>query len=205
MEQASISLDPKQLEEPFSATDLRLLSSVAAQTGLALENGLLTEAIKQEVRALEKHDRELELGREVQERMLPQEYPTIPGLDYVGACRPARSVGGDYYDFIPMPNGELGIAIGDISGKGIQAALLMASLLAFLRGQSIDHETDLSAVIAQFSGPIDGLPTTHDSNSRCACHNVCVSLGLGLRGRFRNKKRVLRIHGVVVSTFSTRR
>jgi sigma-B regulation protein RsbU (phosphoserine phosphatase) len=146
-----MSLGSKQSEEPFSPTDLRLLSSVAAQTGLALENGRLTEAIKEEARAREKQNRELELGREVQERLFPQEYPAIPGLDYAGACRPALGVGGDYYDFIPIANGGLGIAIGDVSGKGIPAALLMATLRAFLRGQAIDHETDLSAVIANLN------------------------------------------------------
>jgi sigma-B regulation protein RsbU (phosphoserine phosphatase) len=146
-----MSLGPKQSEEPFSPTDLRLLSSVAAQTGLALENGRLTEAIREEARAREKHIRELELGREVQERLFPQEYPAIPGLDYAGACRPALGVGGDYYDFIPMSNGGLGIAIGDVSGKGIPAALLMATLRAFLRGQAIDRNTDLSAVIANLN------------------------------------------------------
>jgi phosphoserine phosphatase RsbU/P len=146
-----MSLGPKQSEEPFSATDLRLLSSVATQTGLALENGQLTEAIREEARAREKHHRELELGREVQERLFPQEFPAIPGLDYAGACRPALGVGGDYYDFIPISNGGLGIAIGDVSGKGIPAALLMATLRAFLRGQAIDEETDLSAVIANLN------------------------------------------------------
>jgi sigma-B regulation protein RsbU (phosphoserine phosphatase) len=146
-----MSLGPKQSEEPFSPTDLRLLNLLAAQTGLALENGRLTEAIKAEARAREKHNRDLELGREVQERLFPQEYPAIAGLDYAGACRPALGVGGDYYDFLPMSNGGLGIAIGDISGKGIPAALLMATLRAFLRGQSIDHETDLSVVIANLN------------------------------------------------------
>ena len=146
-----MSLGPKQSEEPFSATDLRLLSSVAAQTGLALENGRLTEAIKEEARAREKQNRELELGREVQERLFPQDLPIIAGLDYAGACRPALSVGGDYYDFIPMSNGGLGIAIGDVSGKGISAALLMATLRAFLRGQTIDEKTNLSAVVANLN------------------------------------------------------
>ena len=146
-----MSLGPKQSEEPFSAIDLRLLSSVASQTGLSLENGRLTEAIKEEARAREKQNREVELGREVQERLFPQECLAIPGLDYAGACRTALGVGGDYYDFIPMSNGGLGIAIGDVSGKGISAALLMATLRAFLRGQSIDYETDLSAVIANLN------------------------------------------------------
>lgn len=146
-----MSLGPKQSEEPFSPTDLRLLDLVAAQTGLALENGRLTEAIKEEARAREKQNRDLELAREVQERLFPQEFPAIPGLEYAGACRAALGVGGDYYDFIPMSNGGLGIALGDVSGKGIPAALLMATLRAFLRGQAIDQETDLSAVIANLN------------------------------------------------------
>jgi sigma-B regulation protein RsbU (phosphoserine phosphatase) len=146
-----MSLGPKQSGEPFSPTDLRLLHLVAGQTGLALENGRLTEAVREEARAREKQNRELELGREVQERLFPQEYPPVPGLDYAGACRPALGVGGDYYDFLPMSNGGLEIAIGDISGKGIPAALLMATLRAFLRGQAIDHDTDLSAVIANLN------------------------------------------------------
>jgi phosphoserine phosphatase RsbU/P len=65
--------------------------------------------------------------------------------------RPALGVGGDYYDFLPMSNGGVGLAIGDISGKGIPAALLMATLRAFLRGQAIDRETDLSVVIANLN------------------------------------------------------
>jgi phosphoserine phosphatase RsbU/P len=142
-----ISLGPKQSEEPFSSTDIQLLDAVAAQTGLALENGRLTEAIKKEVAAREKHKRELEIAREVQERLFPQEYPEIPGLDYAGACRPALGVGGDYYDFIPLPEAGLGIAIGDVSGKGVPAALLMATLRAYLRGQTMHRTPDLTAVM----------------------------------------------------------
>jgi phosphoserine phosphatase RsbU/P len=146
-----ISLGPKQSEEPFSTTDVRLLDSVAAQTGLALENGRLTEAIKAEVAAREKHRRELEIAHEVQERLFPQDYPPVAGLDYAGACRPALGVGGDYYDFIHLSPTEVGIAIGDVSGKGIPAALLMATLRAYLRGQTIQRQGDLAAVMANLN------------------------------------------------------
>jgi sigma-B regulation protein RsbU (phosphoserine phosphatase) len=142
-----MSLGPKQSEEPFSRTDIRLLDSVAAQTGLALENGRLTAAIKAEVAAREKQKRELEIAHEVQERLFPQEYPPVAGLDYAGACRPALGVGGDYYDFILLSKTELGIAIGDVSGKGIPAALLMATLRAYLRGQMLQRERDLTLVM----------------------------------------------------------
>jgi sigma-B regulation protein RsbU (phosphoserine phosphatase) len=143
-----VSLGPKQSEEPFSKTDLRLLDSVAAQTGLALENGRLTAAVAAEVAAHAKQTRDIEIARDVQQRLFPQEYPPIPGLDYAGACRAALGVGGDYYDFIPLSKTRLGIAIGDVSGKGIPASLLMATLRAFLRGaQTIHHHADLTEVM----------------------------------------------------------
>ena len=150
-----MSLGAKQSEEPFSRTDIRLLDSVAAQTGLALENGRLTAAITAEVAAREKHKRELEIARDVQERLFPQEYPPVSGLDYAGACRPALGVGGDYYDFILLTPSRIGIAVGDVSGKGIPAALLMATLRAFLRGQTIHRseagQTDLTHVMANLN------------------------------------------------------
>jgi sigma-B regulation protein RsbU (phosphoserine phosphatase) len=142
-----ISLGPKLSEEPYSPTDLRLLKSVAAQTGLALENSQLTEAIAHELAQREKLNREIEIAREVQERLFPQCFPEINGLDFCGACRPALGVGGDYYDFLMLPSKHLGIAIGDVSGKGISAALLMASLQASLRGQAIQGTNDLASLI----------------------------------------------------------
>jgi sigma-B regulation protein RsbU (phosphoserine phosphatase) len=84
----------------------------------------------------ERLNRELEIAQEVQAHFFPQRLPSVPGLDYCGRCRPAREVGGDYYDFLELPNGRLGIAIGDVSGKGIGAALMMASLEASLRAQA---------------------------------------------------------------------
>src|SRR5439155_13691064 len=90
----------------------------------------------------------IEIARAVQQRLFPQEYPPIPGLDYAGACRAALGVGGDYYDFIQLSSMQLGIAIGDVSGKGVPAALLMATLRAYLRGaQTIHHQSDLTEVM----------------------------------------------------------
>ncbi len=142
-----IALGQKQSEEPYSGSDVKLLQSVAAQTGLALENAQLTAVVATEVAQRERLNRELEIAREVQERLFPQKYPAVPGLDYAGHCRPAQGVGGDYYDFVEVPGGAFGIAIGDISGKGIPAALLMASLQASLRGQAITGPTDLAALM----------------------------------------------------------
>src|SRR4030095_14790460 len=78
---------------------------------------------------------ELEIAKQVQARLFPQTLPTITALDYAGMCIQARKVGGDYYDFIDLGRDRLGLVIGDIAGKGIAAALLMANLQANLRSQ----------------------------------------------------------------------
>jgi serine phosphatase RsbU (regulator of sigma subunit)/catechol 2,3-dioxygenase-like lactoylglutathione lyase family enzyme len=80
---------------------------------------------------------ELEIAKQVQARLFPQSLPPVAGLDYAGVCMQARSVGGDYYDFLDLSNGRMALVIGDIAGKGIAAALLMANLQANLRGQCV--------------------------------------------------------------------
>ena len=109
----------------------------AAQTALAQEVARLTTAIGREMAQRERLNRELEIAREVQEHLFPQRLPPAAGLDYCGECRPAREVGGDYYDFLELSDGRLGIAIGDASGKGVGAALMMASLEASLRALAL--------------------------------------------------------------------
>ena len=156
-----LSLSPKLSEEPYTPNDLRLLKSVAAQTGLALENSRLTEVIAAEAAQRERMNREVEIAREVQERLFPQELPKIAGLDYFGGCRPALGVGGDYYDFIELPEGKFGIAIGDVSGKGIAASLLMASLQASLRGQAIHFKDDLASLMSQVNKLVYEASTTN--------------------------------------------
>ena len=81
----------------------------------------------------ERLERELEIAKEVQERLFPDKPPRMSCLDIAGICLPARTVSGDYYDFLPLGGHELGLALGDICGKGISAALLMANLQATLR------------------------------------------------------------------------
>ncbi len=143
-----ISLGPKRSEAPYTASDLRLLKSLAVQTGFALENARLTATVAREVAQREKLNREVEIAREVQQRLFPQKLPPVPGLDYSGACRPALGVGGDYYDFLALPEGRLGVAVGDVSGKGIAAALMMATLQASLRGEAMRGSENLGRMIA---------------------------------------------------------
>jgi sigma-B regulation protein RsbU (phosphoserine phosphatase) len=144
-----IALGEKRSEEPYSGTDLRLLKSVATQTGLALANAQLTSAIAVEVGRREKMNREIEIAREVQERLFPQKLPPVAGVDYCGRCRTALGVGGDYYDFLALPGGMLGVALGDISGKGIPAALMMASLQASLRAEAMRAGNEIAALMSR--------------------------------------------------------
>ena len=81
---------------------------------------------------------ELEIATEVQARLFPQRLPPVPGLDYAGICRQARSVGGDYYDFLDLGTGRIALVVSDIAGKGMAAALLMANLQANLRSQCVE-------------------------------------------------------------------
>jgi len=151
-----LALGPKRSQEPYSRADRNLLQSVALHTGLAIENSELLHSLAAEAAHRERLNREMEIAREVQERMFPQTLPVVPGLDYAGHCRPALGVGGDYYDFFELPQDPdgsrpLGIAIGDVSGKGISAALLMASLRASLRGMTRTSNHNLAAMMREIN------------------------------------------------------
>ncbi len=146
-----VTLGPKKSEEPYSISDAKLLGSVASQTGLALENSRLMATIVTEIAKREWIGREIDIARGVQQRLFPQKLPEISGVDCAGVCRPAQRVGGDYYDFLALPNGRLGLALGDVAGKGIPAALLMASLQASLRGQRLSGPADLAQLMTNLN------------------------------------------------------
>ena len=159
-----IALGPKKSEEAYTPTDLRTLQSVVAQTGLTLEVAELVRTLADQAAQRERMNREIEIAREVQQRLFPQRIPQIAGVGLAGMCRPASEVGGDYYDLIEMEDGHLGFAIGDVSGKGISAALIMASLRASLRGLVLDDPGDL----AQMMQKVNRLVYEASSSSRYA-------------------------------------
>ena len=99
----------------------------------ALEEERRAKAAKLEAERKAAHD--LAIAKEVQSRLFPHRHPPLETLAYAGLCWPARAVGGDYFDFLDLGKGRLGLAIGDIAGKGMAAALLMANLQASLRSQ----------------------------------------------------------------------
>lgn len=130
-----LSLGPRRAAQLFSAEDKRMLMSVAAQLAFIIENSKLVERMVEE----ERMRRELALASEVQQRLFPAHPPLSQSLDLSGYCQPARGVGGDYYDFLSFDNNQLGIAVADVAGKGIAAALLMSIVQASLRSQAMSH------------------------------------------------------------------
>jgi sigma-B regulation protein RsbU (phosphoserine phosphatase) len=127
-----ISLGPRLGDIPFSREDKQLLMAVAWQMAFAIENAQLVKRKIEEERL--RH--ELEMAAEVQKRLFPQSPPRSSTLELSGVCHPARWVGGDYYDFIELDDGKVGIAVADVAGKGISAALLMSTVQALLRSQA---------------------------------------------------------------------
>ena len=130
-----IVLGPRLSEEAYSGEDKRLLASVASQAGIALESLRLAKQMAEKLEAEQRAAREMEIARAVQARLFPQKLPPLSTLDYAGRCVQARQVGGDYFDFLDLGPGRLGLLLADIAGKGISGALLMANLQANLRSQ----------------------------------------------------------------------
>jgi serine phosphatase RsbU (regulator of sigma subunit) len=106
-----------------------------ASDGVNREIEAQRQAVAEKLEAERRLQQELEIAKLVQARLFPQTLPAFRSLDYAGSCIQARHVGGDYYDFLALGQDRLGLLIGDISGKGIAAALLMANLQANLRSQ----------------------------------------------------------------------
>jgi len=129
------ALGPRLSEEPYSYSDKRLLASVASQAGIAIRSITLAEKMAEQMEAERRTEQEMQIARQVQSRLLPQQGPSLKTLDICGKCIQTRAVGGDYYDFLDFGSGRLGLVLADISGKGMSAALLMANLQANLRGQ----------------------------------------------------------------------
>ena len=116
----------------FTAGDERLLAIIAAQSAQILENARLYE----EEKALLSMREEVRLAHEIQTSLLPEKPPQLAGYDIAGLSLPAQTVGGDYFDYISLDDGRLGLSVGDVSGKGLPASLLMANVQATLRGQT---------------------------------------------------------------------
>lgn len=131
----------------FSQEDVDILGLAATYSASALE----TQRLRLEAESARLMMKELEIAHSVQQRLFPQDPPAVPGLQYAAHCRPAKSVGGDYYDFIAMEDGGMFFTIGDVSGKGIAAAVLMASIQASIRSQVVSVPKSLATLMETFN------------------------------------------------------
>ncbi len=124
-----ILLGKRLTGKPFSQSDLEYISSVAGLAVISIENSrLFKEALEKQ-----KLEKDLELARTIQKNLLPKEIPVFKNIEIAAFNKTAKQVGGDYYDIIRLDEKNVLIAIADVSGKGVQAALLMANLQAFLK------------------------------------------------------------------------
>ncbi len=126
----------------FTEADLRLLSAIASSAAVAIENARLYQVAVEKGRL----EQELSMARRVQVSLLPRKMPQLSGWDFITRWKPARQVGGDYYDFIETDDGLLGLVIADVTDKGMPAALFMAFTRSIIRG-NLDHATSPAAGI----------------------------------------------------------
>ena len=140
-------LGPPVEGEAYSQAETRALRDWAQQLALMIENARLTDRIVEQ----EKLNRDLALAVEVQRRLLPEKPPDSAGAELAAVSLPARSIGGDYYDFLDAGDHRIGIALADVAGKGIAAALIMAVVQASLRILSAEENISLPQLAAKMN------------------------------------------------------
>lgn len=131
-----LNLGPRLSEQEYSGDDRRLLDNLAAQAAPALRVGQLVREQEAEARTRERLEQELHVAQLIQQNFLPKELPHLPGWGVAAFYRPARAVGGDFYDFIEFDDGRVGIVVGDVTDKGVPAALVMAATRSVMRASA---------------------------------------------------------------------
>ncbi|OQY26492.1 MAG: hypothetical protein B6244_13360 [Candidatus Cloacimonetes bacterium 4572_55] len=134
---------------PFPEDNLEYLKMLAAQTMIALENAQLFQLAVEK----ERIEKELEVAKNIQRSLLPSNNPKYPGFQISGFNISCFQVGGDYYDFIHLTDRCLGLAIGDVTGKGVPAALLMANMHAYLRSH-VEYQTPVNEMISKINSSL---------------------------------------------------
>lgn len=138
----AIQMDTQDRAKKFKEDDLSLLTIVANLAAVAVEKAKLHQAMLTQ----EKERKEIELARAVQLGFLPQSFPEVPEYEFFSHYSPAQSIGGDYYDYIHLPGGTLGVVLGDVAGKGVPAALLVAKLSSEVRYCLLSEQNRARAV-----------------------------------------------------------
>ena len=128
-----LALGPRKSERDYTTDDRQLLGALAQYAAPAIRVGQLVREQQAEALRRERIEQQLNVARLVQRQFLPKSLPELPGWQMAAFYRPALIVGGDFYDFIPLPGGRVMVVIGDVTGKGVPAALVMASTHSLLR------------------------------------------------------------------------
>lgn len=131
-----LNLGPRLSDQDYSTDDRKLLNSLAAQAAPALQVAQLVRRQEAEARSRERIEQELRVATLIQQNFLPKKLPDLPGWQISAYYRPAREVGGDFYDFVELPGGHIGLVIGDVTDKGVPAAMVMAATRSVLRASA---------------------------------------------------------------------
>src|SRR6266545_3732208 len=131
-----LRLGPRRSEQDYSYDDRKLLDDLATHAAPAIRVAQLVRQQQAELRQRERIEQELKVAQLIQQQFLPRELPDLPGWQVAAYYRPARAVGGDFYDFIELPGGQAGIVVGDVADKGVPAALVMATTHSVLRAEA---------------------------------------------------------------------
>lgn len=143
-----LNLGPRLSEQDYSADDREMLDKLAAQAAPAVRVAQLVREQQAQARARERIEQEMRIARLIQQTLLPKELPALPGWNVAAYYQPARAVGGDFYDFLALEDGQLGMVIGDVTDKGVPAALVMATTRSILR-TAAQGETSPGHVLQQ--------------------------------------------------------
>jgi serine phosphatase RsbU (regulator of sigma subunit)/anti-sigma regulatory factor (Ser/Thr protein kinase) len=132
----ALYLGPRRSDQEYSSDDRRLLATLAAQAAPAIRVAQLVQEQAVEIQARERIEQEMRLATLIQQQFLPRRLPDLPDWQVAAYYGPARAVGGDFYDFIALPDGRIGVVVGDVTDKGVPAALVMARTHSILRGEA---------------------------------------------------------------------
>ncbi len=128
-----LNLGARRSDQDYTPDDYRLLNNLSTQAAAALHVAQLARRQQVEARQLERFEQQLRIAGIIQQTLLPKEIPVLAGWQLAAYWQPAQTVGGDFYDFLPLPNGQIVLIIGDVTDKGVPAALLMASTRSIVR------------------------------------------------------------------------
>jgi phosphoserine phosphatase RsbU/P len=146
-----LAFGPKKDASAYTAADRKLMLDAAAVISNLMQSERLACFVAANVDRLRRIRLDLTRAHDMQSRFYPCSLPRIQGLDYYGECRPAEDVGGDFFDFVPLGTRALVASVGDVSGSGISAAILMSGVQSILRGLTADGHGNIAAIVQELN------------------------------------------------------